>query len=62
VKDHTSCIFCGRSQTQVPILVVYYGDQSAGICPEHLPVLIHQPQKLEGKLPGVENLDPPPHE
>jgi hypothetical protein len=26
------------------------------ICPQHIPVLIHDPQKLEGKLPDAENM------
>jgi hypothetical protein len=28
------------------------------ICPQHLPVLIHDPSKLAGKLPGAESLEP----
>lgn len=62
MTDHIACIYCGRTQNQVPILPVRYGDQNAGICPEHLPILIHKPHLLEGKLPGTENLTPPEHE
>jgi hypothetical protein len=31
------------------------------ICPQHLPVLIHNPQMLVGKLPGAEGLTPAEH-
>jgi hypothetical protein len=31
------------------------------ICPQHLPLLIHNPQQLAGKLAGAENLKPADH-
>jgi hypothetical protein len=35
-----------------------YQETEAWICPQHLPVLIHTPGRLVGKLPGAENLGP----
>jgi hypothetical protein len=32
------------------------------ICPQHLPVLIHDPQRLVGILPGAELLSPAEHD
>ena len=31
------------------------------ICPQHLPILIHDPARLVGILPGAENLRPADH-
>jgi hypothetical protein len=36
-----------------------YKDESKWICPTHLPILIHQPDLLADKLPGLENMGPP---
>jgi hypothetical protein len=33
-----------------------YHNQDYWICPQHLPVLIHEPSKLAGKLPDAEKL------
>jgi hypothetical protein len=38
-----------------------YRDSRLWICPQHLPVLIHDPAQLIGKLPGAENLRPAEH-
>jgi len=52
------CIHCERDNAQVPLLAFTYKDIEAWICTEHIPVLIHDPHKLVGKLPGAENLNP----
>jgi hypothetical protein len=31
------------------------------ICPQHMPILIHDPAQLVGKMPGAENLKPSDH-
>ena len=50
------CVHCERDSHEVPLVVIRYQDFEAWICPQHLPILIHKPQMLAGKLPGVENL------
>lgn len=55
------CIACDRTAQQVPLLALEFQGQTYHICPEHFPILIHQPQKLAGKLPGAENLKPHEH-
>jgi hypothetical protein len=55
-KTKPACVHCQRDNTEVPLIPLDYQDQKAWICPEHLPVLIHKPQKLVGKLPGAEKL------
>ena len=50
------CIVCDRSAQQAPLLAVQYRDETYWICPQHLPILIHNPEQLAEKLPGLENL------
>jgi hypothetical protein len=58
-KTRPKCAYCERDSEQVPLLALHYQETEAWICPQHLPVLIHDPAQLAGKLPGVENLGPP---
>ena len=51
-------LYCQRDNTQVPLIALNYKNIEAWICSEHLPVLIHDPQELVGKLPGAERLTP----
>ena len=56
-----TCVACDRSQEQVPLITITYQNKTLYICPQHLPVLIHNPQMLTGKLPGAENMSPADH-
>ena len=56
-KDKT-CIQCGKSDELVPLLTLAYQKSEYQICAEHLPILIHSPHKLVGKLPDAEKLNP----
>jgi hypothetical protein len=56
------CIACGASDQQAPLIHFTYRSQTLRICPQCLPVLIHAPQKLADKLPGLEKLKVKPHE
>jgi hypothetical protein len=55
-KSEPKCLACGRTSSEVPLLSVQFQQSIYYICPQDFPILIHQPQKLAGKLPGVENL------
>jgi len=55
-KKLPKCVYCERSSSEVPLVVLRYQDSDAWICPQHLPILIHKPQMLVGRLPGAENL------
>ena len=57
----SKCIYCERDHTQVPLLQIQYQGKIYWICPQHLPVLIHEPAKLAHKLPGAEKLEPGVH-
>jgi hypothetical protein len=54
-----ACVYCERTSDQVPLLVLRYQGAEMWICPQHLPILIHDPARLVGKLPGAENLAAP---
>ena len=53
-----TCIHCGRSDEQVPLIIFLYKGAEHHICTEHLPVLIHKPLELMGKLPDMDKLNP----
>jgi len=49
------CLVCERTADQTPLLILRYRDSDLWICAQDLPILIHKPHELAGKLP---NLDP----
>ena len=52
-----SCVLCQKLDTELPLIVLSYNDTAYYICPEHMPMLIHQPDALVGKMPGAENMN-----
>jgi hypothetical protein len=50
------CLACGRGPEDTPLLSLEYRGATIRICPQHLPVLIHDPAQLIGKLAGAEHL------
>ena len=52
------CLNCNASENNIPLVSLVYSGKSAFICSSCLPVLIHQPQKLIGKLDGAESISP----
>ena len=56
-----ACLVCSRSERDTPLLSLRYRGGTIAICPQHLPVLIHDPGRLVGTLPGAENLSPADH-
>lgn len=59
--DMPRCVACDRGSDQTPLLRVEFRDGTFHICPQHLPVLIHDPAQLVGRLPGAETLSPAEH-
>lgn len=56
-----TCLACGRTDDATPLIALEYQGGTYRICPQHLPLLIHDPAKLAGMLPGAENLTPADH-
>lgn len=61
-NQKVQCINCERTVEQVPLVPLVLKTGSAYICPQCLPVLIHKPQMLVGKLAGAEALAPHEHD
>lgn len=61
MKKTPACAHCERTSNEIPLLALYYQDQVSYICPQHLPILIHKPKDLIGKVPGVHNLSAEGH-
>jgi len=43
------CLVCELGSTEVPLIELHYRELSYWICPQHFPILIHQPHLLVGK-------------
>ena len=56
------CLACNRDSEATPLLALEYQGAQLWICPQHLPILIHDPNRLVGLLPGAENLQPADHD
>jgi galactose-1-phosphate uridylyltransferase len=56
-----ACLFCERDQNQIPLVNLNYQGEKLYICPQHLPILIHDPTQLAGKLDGAEKMRPADH-
>lgn len=57
--NEATCVHCGKNSNQTPLIAIQYQQEQFWICPQHLPILIHKPAQLAGKLPGAENLSAP---
>ncbi|MEJ5225497.1 MAG: hypothetical protein WHV44_13660 [Anaerolineales bacterium] len=59
-----TCFNCDRSENVTPLLVLTFQGRAMHICPQCLPALIHKPQVIAAKLPGMrlEDSAPLPHE
>lgn len=55
------CIVCNRTKEEMPLITLKYQKGKFYICPQHLPMLIHDPKTLTGKLPGAEGMEPAEH-
>ena len=55
-NNEKECIFCKKDDTQVPLVQLSFQGKNYWICPQHIPILIHEPSKLAGMLPGAENM------
>jgi hypothetical protein len=56
------CLRCEQSEQEVPILKVFFRGNETAICSSCLPILIHRPHELAGKLEGAEALNPSEHD
>lgn len=59
-KAPAACLNCGHDENQTPLIALRYQGATWHICPRCMPALIHNPQRLVGRLPGAEALAPAP--
>ena len=57
METKAECLVCKKTHQEVPLLALNFRGDAYWICPQHLPILIHHPEKLVGLLPGAENLE-----
>ena len=48
-----TCLNCARPEAEIPLVSLRYQGKEAYICSQCLPQLIHQPERLAGKLAGA---------
>jgi hypothetical protein len=51
-----ACLVCKKSSSETPVTKFYYQESEFYICPQHIPVLIHNPHELVGLLDGADKL------
>lgn len=57
-----TCVACGRDSRDVPLVAFAFRGVDRHICPQHLPLLIHDPSRLAGVLPGADALERAQHD
>jgi hypothetical protein len=48
------CLYCKQTSDDIPLIEIIYRDEPYWICPQHFPLMIHDPAKLIGKIPGLD--------
>jgi hypothetical protein len=56
------CLACDRGSAVTPLIKLEYRGAAFWICPQRLPILIHDPARLAGRLPGAVGLEPSEHQ
>ncbi|MDX1828575.1 MAG: hypothetical protein R3342_03415 [Lutibacter sp.] len=56
MTETKECLVCKKSSNETPVTKFYYQESEFYICPQHIPVLIHNPQELIGLLPDADKL------
>lgn len=50
MPNQPKCLFCGATSHDIPLVSVTFQEKPLWICSQHLPLLIHEPQKLVESL------------
>jgi hypothetical protein len=61
-EEQPRCLACSRDSDTTPLVRLEHKGEPRWICPQHLPLLIHDPKQLIGMLEGAENLKPADHQ
>ena len=52
-----TCLVCKKTEDEIPLFQLKFKGQELRICPQHVPVLIHNPHELVGKIDGAEGFE-----
>lgn len=47
---NVTCLVCKKNEDEIPLLIMTYKGEELRICPQHIPLLIHEPHKLVGMI------------
>ncbi len=50
MKKSPACLYCGVTDDEMPLVNLTYQGQPLWICSAHLPILIHEQEKLADQL------------
>jgi len=53
MEEQPQCFYCEQTSAEMPLIRLIFQGKELYICPQHLPLLIHEPDKLADKLPGI---------
>ena len=56
MDTNKNCLVCKKSSNETPVTKFYYQESNFYICPQHIPILIHNPQELVGLLDGADKM------
>jgi len=57
MSQDKACLVCKKSSNETPVTKFYYQKSEFYICPQHIPILIHNPHELIGLLPDADKLE-----
>ena len=57
MSNEKACLVCKKASTEIPVTKFYYQESEFYICPQHMPVIIHNPQQLVGLLDGADSFE-----
>lgn len=57
---HT-CLNCDRPESVVPLVAIRYAGNEGWVCSHCMPVLIHNPERMAGKLAGADQIPAAAH-
>ncbi len=55
------CLNCNASENEMPLVNLVFSGKPAFICSRCLPILIHKPEMLIGKIEGAEKIKAAKH-
>lgn len=61
MEQQPACLVCNVDDQSLPLINIRFKGKNYWICPQHLPILIHKPEQLMDKLPGMEAKASPQH-